>query len=341
MGSSTNRSQLVPLVVQYLRERDIDTSGLIAKFGMIEAEVEKDVTVPLERMHAFFDAAERLAGDPFLGVHVALFRQIGAHGLLEYCWRNAATVGDAMQFAADHFSFYGHNGHLEFKVDGDTASFLRKVPHPLGSGRLANEFFVVSVLLQMRESSGHAFLPTRAYFNHPQPPQVGELVRAVGTPRIEFDRSASGFDFPAELAELPMQKADPNLFVVLRDYLKHLMAPATPPSPPSPSDDLIVQLREAIRKRLPHGEPTLSMLAAACKTSTRTLQRRLAISGTTLKRMIDSVREVEARNGIVDGDTPLSDLAAQLGYRDTRSLLRAFKRWTGLTPTSYRASVSS
>ena len=100
MSVARNRSQLLPLVVAYLRERNVDTSALIARFGMIAAEVSKDVVIPLERLHAFLDAAERLSGDPFLGVHVAETRQIGAHGLLEYCWRNAETVGGAMNFAA-------------------------------------------------------------------------------------------------------------------------------------------------------------------------------------------------------------------------------------------------
>ncbi|SCU91258.1 Ornithine utilization regulator (fragment) [Cupriavidus necator] len=70
--------------------------------------------------------------------------------------------------------------------------------------------------------------------------------------------------------------------------------------------------------------------------SASTLQRRLAVEGTSFQSLKDQLRRDLAIERLSTSSTPVSQLAAQLGFADTTAFNRAFKVWTGSTPGSYR-----
>ena len=72
--------------------------------------------------------------------------------------------------------------------------------------------------------------------------------------------------------------------------------------------------------------------------SPRTLQRRLGAEGTSFQDVVDSVREELARIYMADTARKytVGELAYLLGFSEISAFTRAFKRWTGLTPTQWR-----
>ncbi len=69
----------------------------------------------------------------------------------------------------------------------------------------------------------------------------------------------------------------------------------------------------------------------------RTLQRRLAQEGVTYSRLIDEIRFNTAMPLLKDTESKLIEIAFDLGYSDPAHFTRAFQRWTGFSPSSYRA----
>jgi AraC-like DNA-binding protein len=70
--------------------------------------------------------------------------------------------------------------------------------------------------------------------------------------------------------------------------------------------------------------------------SVRTLQRRLAEMGVSYSDLVDEVRLASALTLIDDRSIKLSEIARKLGYADAANFDRAFKRWTGLSPSQAR-----
>ena len=126
-----------------------------------------------------------------------------------------------------------------------------------------------------------------------------------------------------------MSTADPALGGVLADHAEQLLA-ARPRS-----QSFLDQVRAQMRDQLTAGQPSLESLAAALGLAPRTLQRRLEEEGTHLRQVFDALREERARV-LGREDRTVEELASMLGYADTRGFLRAFKRWTGTTPSRYR-----
>lgn len=87
----------------------------------------------------------------------------------------------------------------------------------------------------------------------------------------------------------------------------------------------------------PTQTPSLGEAAALLAISPRTLKRRLAEQGTTYSALRQEVCLAHAEDRLLRTDATIEALAEQLGFSDAASFIRAFRRWTGLTPARYRA----
>jgi len=100
-------------------------------------------------------------------------------------------------------------------------------------------------------------------------------------------------------------------------------------------DDLLDALTEALVKQ--DGSPvTLASLAADAGHSERTLQRRLLERGVRFRDLLEEARQRVASDLLTETDAPIAEIAWRLGYSEPTSFNHAFRRWTGVSPTTMR-----
>jgi len=119
--------------------------------------------------------------------------------------------------------------------------------------------------------------------------------------------------------------------------------PTIPPRTPSGLGDdwdFLTALRALIRPYLAQGHPHLSLVAEIVGMSERTLQRRLAQSGSTYSEIVQEARFSIASDLLADSDLNIADIAFAAGYENAPHFARAFKRLTGMTPRDYRSSAA-
>jgi AraC-like DNA-binding protein len=83
---------------------------------------------------------------------------------------------------------------------------------------------------------------------------------------------------------------------------------------------------------------TIDAVAEAMHMSGRTLQRRLEAEGVSFSEIVDGVREKLARRWLADPAKSLAEVGFGLGFSDLAAFSRAFKRWTGKPPGTWRRS---
>lgn len=88
------------------------------------------------------------------------------------------------------------------------------------------------------------------------------------------------------------------------------------------------------------GVPSLETVAANLSTSPRSLQRKLREEGVTYQQVADAVRKSLALHYLNASRQPVKEIAYILGYNELSAFARAFKRWTGTTPVSYRQGLT-
>lgn len=96
-------------------------------------------------------------------------------------------------------------------------------------------------------------------------------------------------------------------------------------------------IKETIQKLISAGTAQIEHAADSLGVSKRTLQRRLAEAGVNYSYLVDEVRLARAFTLVYDRSKKLCDIARELGYADPANFDRAFKRWTGLSPSGFRS----
>ena len=94
-------------------------------------------------------------------------------------------------------------------------------------------------------------------------------------------------------------------------------------------------MRDLLQRTIPSW-PDLGTAAKALHLSTSTLQRHLAMEGTSFQSLKDHLRRDLAIVRLNSSNVPLAALAQDLGFADSAAFQRAFKSWTGSAPGSYR-----
>ncbi|MGE3771801.1 MAG: AraC family transcriptional regulator ligand-binding domain-containing protein [Gammaproteobacteria bacterium] len=108
----------------------------------------------------------------------------------------------------------------------------------------------------------------------------------------------------------------------------------------SPDQEVRVRLYEAFADADATGSvPTLEALACELHMSPRTLIRRLRTAGTSYQAELDAARRERAFELLARATLPVTAVAYTLGYADSASFAKAFRRWTGQTPGAYRRSA--
>lgn len=81
---------------------------------------------------------------------------------------------------------------------------------------------------------------------------------------------------------------------------------------------------------------SIESVAGNFNISVRTLQRKLKEEGVSYLQIVEEVRKSFAIHYIKKSSSTVKEIAAILGYSEPSGFVRAFKKWTGKTPTEYR-----
>ena len=99
--------------------------------------------------------------------------------------------------------------------------------------------------------------------------------------------------------------------------------------------DLFESVERLVRQNLKN-LPTFSDIAKALCLSERTLRRRLADKGVSYQALLDLVRKNRTLEMLENPKLSIEQIAVEVGFSDSHNFRRAFKRWTGSTPSKLR-----
>jgi AraC-like DNA-binding protein len=103
---------------------------------------------------------------------------------------------------------------------------------------------------------------------------------------------------------------------------------------------LLASLHRMIEVAALWGRLTLAESARTLGLPSRSLQRRLALIGTTFEQVVDDWRHNQALSLLSSPTGSTNDTAARLGYTDPSHFIRAFRRWKGVSPTEFRLGLA-
>ncbi len=194
---------------------------------------------------------------------------------------------------------------------------------------LSNEASMSAVDAISREVSAGEFMPLAVYFRHAPRGDVSVYEEHFGCP-VRFASGRDALLVSEESIDVPNKLGDETIASYFDRHLEeHLASLAR-------DGDLVLRLRRAIVNVLSEGVPTVSSMASELAMSARTLQRRLADQGHSFQSVVDMARKDLAQQLLAETDYSLAEVAFLTGFSEQSGFSRAFKRWAGQTPRSYR-----
>ncbi len=329
------RSRAAPILVAGARARGADVDVVLDRLGLpAHADASRTLELPLRVLRELGDALAIAAGDPFLGLHVGASLAPGSYGLLEYCLRTSATLRDAMHRYATYSAAVDEVSTIEVRESSRHAVLRQRVPgDPLGAGRQVVDLTLALYVVIVRDVLGDPrWCPDAVLFPHRAPRDRGALRALFGDAELVFDDTHAGLRLPRAVLDRPLVSAEPRLLAVLEEQIRKEVGAAVP------STDFESALLRAIRDRLgtAGGSVTLAAIARTLGTSPRSLQRRLQSKRLSFQGVVEQARRALAEDYLSDSQRTLDDVASAVGYTQLRAFTRAFRRWTGTTPSAWR-----
>ena len=303
--------------------------------GVLEAArvpltANPEARVAYSRVLRAWAAAERIAGDADLGLHVAENAPLGTYGVIEYAFRASDTLGEAFSRLCRLQYLLHDHVWVRLRLTGDSAALVRTLPYDGPESRQMAEMGFATYVLYARRVVGLPLVPRAVHLVSPQPPDIREHLRIFGLLPL-FSAHEDAVVFDREVLALPLRTADPNLSALLDGLANDMLGRLTRTEAP-----FHTRVVEIALDHLPSGEPTLHDIAHALGTSRRNLQRRLAAEGTTLTRLLDGLRREMAVRHLGQASLSISEVALLLGFSEPSAFHRAFRRWFGITPREFR-----
>lgn len=171
---------------------------------------------------------------------------------------------------------------------------------------------------------------TTVYFEYDEPQQIGEYDYLFpGAKR--FGTAWSGFAFEQKFFDLPVKRDYDALQAFMRNNPVELFLQ------PNLDFCLAADIERLFKRQLYNQPfPTIEEAARSVHISRRTLIRRLKNDGTSYQTIKDRVRREQATTLLAAHGSTISEIAESVGFADAAAFSRAFKLWTGQSPSEYR-----
>ena len=192
---------------------------------------------------------------------------------------------------------------------------------------LSEMVFLVALI---RRATSHEVVPHQIGVQHPLS-DPAPYDAYFGCPIVQSD--AYAVSFHAEDAARPFLTHNVRMWESFEPELRLRMAEG------QRGRSTREQVESALLELLPSGRTEMKDAAKELGIGTRTLQRRLAAEETTWLNVLAETRERLARHYLRNTSMSPAEVSFLLGFEDPNSLFRAFHRWTGTTPESWRSGA--
>ena len=252
----------------------------------------------------------------------------GSYGMLSRASLTAPNLGVALKRWCRHHRLLTDDILLSLSVSGPVATLAIDERSRLGPMR---EFCLVTTL---RNVHGYACwsidsrIPLlQAAFPYAAPAHHEAYPLMFRGP-LRFDADRAGFSFDAQYLALPLRRDERALQLMLRRALPLIVLQYR-------RDRLLAQQVQALLRSQP-AQANADALAQALHVSVRTLHRQLRDEGASLQELKDRVRREQAIEQLCRSARPVKQIALAVGFASEKSFARAFRDWTGTSPSAFR-----
>lgn len=194
------------------------------------------------------------------------------------------------------------------------------------------ELFISTIIKFSRELAGENIAPLKVLFSFPEPNYNTDYLSDYFKCDVEFNAERTTIVFDLETTQKKIIVSNPLITQmhekILEDFLSR-----------TDRDNLKQLVKSKIFDLLPTGKASQQVVAEMLGFSLRNMQRKLHEQGTSYKSILENTRKELALGYMQQFHLTYTEISYLVGFSHTANFNRAFKQWTGKTPSVYRNSL--
>lgn len=323
-------------LLSYAAQRNVPATYLCKLSGIDYMALTRDTAITLTpvQFEQLWKNAAHLTQDPLFGLHFGEAMQLAALGIVGQVMLTSNTVGEALDHA-------GGMAHLltdlyRFRISRDsrttTLHFMENTRRTQRYPHTARHFGDYLIVFALHELDGLLLERIEPLFAH-FPYAISdhhEYARIFRCP-VKGKAGELSIGFHRRYEDLTILSANYGLQNFLLQRVTAMCV-----REPDENTALAQRVFHYLLSNSYRQMPGLEAVAANFNLSPRSLQRHLGEEDTRFSAIVNQVRQQLAQDYLRAGQYPIKDIAAMLGYEEQRAFLRAFRRWTGLSPAAWR-----
>lgn len=320
----------------YVCARGARRDALLAESGLTEDDLsDQDNRIPLAAYQALIGAAIRQTGDTAVMLRHTLESRLETMSVVGQIVHTSSSLGHSIAQL---------NRYLRLMADVNlppgadrfellhTDAGLWIVDHVVvpRDEYLGVETSFARFISEFRRSFPDATFEIGMEVTYPPPPHADQYPDLFRVP-VEFNasRNALRIDPVWDSPETQFEPGNEYAFGIFARHADELLAKLQ-------SDTSIrAQIEAHILPKMHEGAISMDKVANDIAMSRQTLYRRLKDEGITFAEVHDDLRQRMAMEYLEGQKVTVNETAYLLGFSEASSFVRAFKRWTGLSPTAY------
>ncbi|MBP5102482.1 helix-turn-helix domain-containing protein [Pseudomonas protegens] len=306
-------------IAPYLSMRGVSPLEFFRRHGISPQVFQyPDAWVPRATCFHIANEMAAVAQDPFAGAtvgHLIEVRSLGAWGGLIL---GSTNLAQACAVAAIHTDLLHQGSDVRIVTEGRTTKLIQQFTGQHGADPKQVILGTLALLRKVPLMSGEP-CAIRVHLQNPRERGDEALEEYLG-PNLHMNAKHNMIEFDRELLDTPLQPARDDAWKVTEALKSTAQAAGV----------LIERIADQDRSKL-------TAISRNIGLSSRTLQRRLKYCGIDFEDLRDETRRSEALQLIASGKYTATEIAYMVGYSDQAHFTRAFKRWTGSSPSRYRS----
>jgi AraC-like DNA-binding protein len=275
--------------------------------------------------------AYELTNEPALALNLSREFSIAELGIMGYAIMSCSTLADAILNSARYWELAGQLLKIQVEIGDPFWSFSMFPANPSVKGQIlvyAIEEVLTSNFVAKSFLVNQQVFPDRIEVTYPAP-NYTKLYEERFQCAVQFESTRNCYLMSSELARLPIVTSQPEISDYCQRQCDQILSQMTG------TDGLVDKIRRLIFNST-RSIPRIEQVASELKVSPRTLHRKLKQRSTTYQEILDEVREEIAKRYLTGTCLTIDQISDLMGFAETTSFRRSFKRWTGMNAARYR-----
>lgn len=315
-------------IAQTLEASGIDSARVFQAAG-IPTDLSNDplVRLPTSALTRLFHTCVEVTHNPYFGLRVAHHIHISNLHALGFALAASSTLMDFWRRLERYFRLLSQTARISLsEADGNVRVRIEQLVPVSGE---TEDAFLGFLILTMRLLYKQDFNPLQVDLCRPMPREGAGPYEKLFRAPVNFACEHGLLVFAKADLQRSLSGACPELAQVNDNIVIGYLAKLD-------KHDVITGVKQKIIEFLPDGDCTRDRVASALCMSPTTLQLKLSQRGTHFQQLLDDTRKELACSYLSQAARSVTEITFLLGFSDTSNFTRAFKRWTGVSPTDFR-----